>query len=74
MGSTNHLAGEMFQRATGVKLVYVPYKGSALAISDLLAGQITMNFDAMSSVVNFIEQGKMRPLAVTTLKRDRQYP
>jgi tripartite-type tricarboxylate transporter receptor subunit TctC len=43
VGSTNHLAGEMFQRATGVKLVHVPYKGSAPAISDLLAGHITMN-------------------------------
>ncbi|MFM9993919.1 MAG: Bug family tripartite tricarboxylate transporter substrate binding protein [Burkholderiaceae bacterium] len=74
VGSTNHLAGEMFQRATGVKLVHVPYKGSAPAISDLLAGHITMNFDAMSSVVNFIDQGKMRPLAVTTMERDRQYP
>ena len=74
VGSTNHLAGEMFMQATGVKLVHVPYKGSAPAIIDLLAGHIVMNFDAMSSVINYIKQGRMRPLAVTTSERDPQLP
>ena len=74
VGSTNHLAGEMFMQATGVKLVHVPYKGSAPAIIDLLAGHIVMNFDAMSSVINYIKQGRMRPLAVTTTERDTQLP
>jgi tripartite-type tricarboxylate transporter receptor subunit TctC len=74
VGSTNHLAGVMFMRATGVKLVHVPYKGSSPAIIDLLAGHIVMNFDAMSSIVNYIKQSKMRPLAVTTSERDPQLP
>ncbi|HEV2009061.1 MAG TPA: tripartite tricarboxylate transporter substrate binding protein [Burkholderiales bacterium] len=74
VGSTNHLAGEMFKRATGVNLVHVPYKGSGPAIIDLLAGHIVMNFDAMSSVINYIKQGRMRPLAVTTTERDPQLP
>ena len=74
VGSTNHLAGEMFKRATGVDLVHVPYKGSGPAIIDLLAGHIVMNFDAMSSVINYIKQGRMRPLAVTTTERDPQLP
>ena len=74
VGSTNHLAGEMFKRATGVNLVHVPYKGSGPAIIDMLAGHIVMNFDAMSSVINYIKQGRMRALAVTTTERDPQLP
>jgi tripartite-type tricarboxylate transporter receptor subunit TctC len=74
VGSTNHLAGEMFMRATGIKLTHVPYKGSSPAIIDILAGHVVMNFDTLSSVVNFLKQGKMRPLAVTTAARDVQLP
>jgi tripartite-type tricarboxylate transporter receptor subunit TctC len=74
VGSTNHLAGEMFKLDTGIDIVHVPYKGSGPAIIDLLAGQIVMNFDAMSSVVNYLHQGKMRALAVTTKARDPQLP
>ncbi len=74
VGSTNHLAGEMFRLATGVDIVHVPYKGSGPAIVDMLGGQIVMNFDAMSSVVNYIQQGRMRALAVTTPQRDPQLP
>lgn len=54
--------------------MHLPYKGSGPAIIDLLAGHIVMNFDAMSSVVNYLAQGKMRPLAVTTTSRDPQLP
>ena len=74
VGSTNHLAGEMFRLATGIDIVHVPYKGSGPAIVDLLGGQIVMNFDAMSSVINYIQQGRMRALAVTTPQRDAQLP
>src|SRR5262245_38494833 len=72
VGSTNHLAGEMFMRATGIKLTHVPYKGSSPAIIDILAGHVVMNFDTLSSVAVFLKQGKMRPLAVTTAARDPQ--
>ena len=72
-GSTNHLAGEMFKHGAGIDIVHVPYKGSAPAITDLLGGQITMNFDAMSSITAYLRQGRMRPLAVTTPERDPQF-
>jgi tripartite-type tricarboxylate transporter receptor subunit TctC len=74
VGSTNHLSGEMFKLGAGIDIVHVPYKGSGPAIIDLLGGQITMNFDAMSSVVQHLKQGKMRALAVTTAEPDPQLP
>jgi tripartite-type tricarboxylate transporter receptor subunit TctC len=52
----------------------VPYKGSAPAIADLLGGHIMMNFDTMSSVVSYIKDGRMRPLAITTPQRDPALP
>jgi tripartite-type tricarboxylate transporter receptor subunit TctC len=74
VGSTNHLAGEMFRMATGIDIVHVPYKGSVPAIIDLLSGQVGMNFDTMSSSITYITSGRMRALAVTTAKRDVQLP
>ena len=74
VGSTNHLAGEMFRMATGIDIVHIPYKGSVPAIIDLLAGQVGMNFDTMSSSITYITSGRMRALAVTTAKRDVQLP
>ncbi len=74
VGSTNHLAGEMFKLAAGIDIVHVPYKGSAPAITDLLGGQITMNFDTTSSVAQFLKQGRMRALAITTAERDPEFP
>jgi len=74
VNSTNYLAGEMFRRATGIDITHVPYKGSSPAIVDLLAGHVVMNFDAMSSCISYIRQGRMRPLAVTTAARDPQLP
>ena len=74
VGSTNHLAGEIFKAAFNINITHVPYKGSGPAIIDLLAGHIVMNFDAMSSVVNYLKERRMRPLAVTTAQRDPQLP
>lgn len=74
VGSTNHLAGEMFKSAAGIDIIHVPYRGSAPAITDLLGGQITMNFDALSSVSGFLRQGKMRPLAVSSRNRNPAFP
>ena len=64
----------MFKLGAGIDIVHVPYKGSAPAIVDLLGGQITMNFDAMSSIVQHLKQGKMRALAITTAEPDPQLP
>lgn len=69
VGSTQHLAGEMFQILTGTRLVHVPYKGSGQAITDLLAGQVNMNFDTMPPVLPHMQAGKIRALAISTPAR-----
>ena len=74
VGSTNHLAGEMLKLDSGAPLVHVPYKGSGPAIVDLLGGQVDMNFDAMSSVAQYLKANRMRALAVTTPQRDPDLP
>ena len=72
VGSTQHLAGELFQLTTNTKLVHVPYKGSGPAVVDLMAGHVVMNFDTMPPVLPYVKQGKMKALGVTTPKRDRK--
>ena len=74
VGSTQHLAGELFQLLTGTKLVHVPYKGSGPAVVDLLAGHVVANFDTMPPVLPHIKTGRMRALALTTPKRSPQLP
>jgi tripartite-type tricarboxylate transporter receptor subunit TctC len=68
-GSTGHLAGELFKQMTGTYMVHVPYKGSAPATADLLAGRVHLMFDNLASALPNIQAGKVRALAVTTLKR-----
>ncbi|HEY5896611.1 MAG TPA: tripartite tricarboxylate transporter substrate binding protein [Burkholderiales bacterium] len=68
-GSTGHVAAELFMRMTGVKLLQVPYKGNAQALTDLMGGQITMMFDQVSTSAGHIKGGKLRALGVTTLAR-----
>lgn len=74
VGSTQHLAGEMFMLLTGTKLVHVPYKGSGQAITDLLAGQVSMNFDTMPPVLPHVQGGKLNALAISTPQRLPQLP
>jgi tripartite-type tricarboxylate transporter receptor subunit TctC len=74
VGSTNQFAGEMLKKGAGIDILHVPYKGSAPAIIDLLGGQVVMNFDTISSTIGYIKSGRMRPLAVTTPKRDPLLP
>jgi tripartite-type tricarboxylate transporter receptor subunit TctC len=74
VGTSNHLTGEYFQKVTGTKLVHVPYKGSGPALIDLMGGQVDMMFDQVSSSIGYIKSGKLRPLAVTTLKRTGALP
>jgi tripartite-type tricarboxylate transporter receptor subunit TctC len=68
-GSVNHLLGEMFNAATGVKMEHVPYRGAAPALTDLIGGQIDVVFTSLPSVAGFIANGSIRPLAVTSAKR-----
>ena len=74
VGSTQHLAGEMFQLLTGTKMVHIPYKGSGQAITDLIAGQVQMNFDTMPPVLPHIQSGRIRALAISTPARLPQLP
>ena len=69
VGSTQHLAGEMFMLATATRLVHIPYKGSGQAIVDLLAGHVAMNFDTMPPILSSVRADRLRALAVTTPKR-----
>ena len=73
-GTSIHLAGELFKSLTGVTMQHIPYKGSAPALTDLMAGQTNIMFDNMPSAIQFIKAGKLRPIAVTTIKRAPQFP
>jgi tripartite-type tricarboxylate transporter receptor subunit TctC len=74
IGSTQHIAGEAFDAAAGVKAVHVPYKGSAQAHLDIIAGNIEMMFDTTSSAMGQIKGGKFKPLAVTSQRRSAELP
>jgi tripartite-type tricarboxylate transporter receptor subunit TctC len=65
IGSTGHLAGEVFKQQAGVDMVHVPYRGGAPAANALLAGDIQASFATVPSVIAHIKAGKLRPLAVT---------
>lgn len=72
--SPPHLAGELFNQIAGVKLVHVPYKGSAPAQTDLIGGQVQMMFDTAVSAIPHVKSGRTRALAVTTKSRSRLLP
>ena len=74
IGSTQHLAGALFSQIAGISLNHIPYKGSGQAIIDLLAGQITMNFDTLPPVLEQIRSGKLKALAISTPTRLPQLP
>jgi tripartite-type tricarboxylate transporter receptor subunit TctC len=74
LGSTTHLAGEMLHLLGGLELLHIPYKGAAPVITDLLGGQIDMAFINISGAISYIESGKLKGLAVTTLKRSTLLP
>jgi tripartite-type tricarboxylate transporter receptor subunit TctC len=73
-GTSNHLAGELFNIMGGVDLVHVPYKGSAPALQDLVAGQVQLMFDLVSTSIPWIRSGAIRPLAVTGATRIASLP
>jgi tripartite-type tricarboxylate transporter receptor subunit TctC len=74
VGSTQHIAGEGFNVAAGVKSIHIPYKGSAQAHQDMLSGQVQIMFDTTSSAMSQIKAGKFRALAVTTAARSPELP
>jgi tripartite-type tricarboxylate transporter receptor subunit TctC len=73
-GTTIHMSGAMFTQFTGTDILHIPYKGSAPAVTDLLAGQTHMMFDNIPSALPHIKAGKLRALATTGAKRDPALP
>lgn len=69
IGSPHHLAGEIFKSMSGVKMVHVPYRGAAPALTDIVAGHIEVYFGAMVSTLPHVKSGRTRALGVTALKR-----
>ena len=74
VGTQQHFAAELFELDTGAKMTHVPYKGSGAAVTDLIAGQVDVNFDTLPSVLPHIQAGKLRALAVTTRERQSLLP
>jgi tripartite-type tricarboxylate transporter receptor subunit TctC len=68
-GTTSHLAGELFKTMAGVDLVHVPYRGGALAMTDLIGGQVQMMIDVMANAYPMTRSGRVRGLAVSTAQR-----
>src|SRR6516164_6116845 len=74
LGTTPHMAGELFSIQAGIKLVHVAYRGEAPAINDLLGGQIPLIFANLSAVIGNVRAGSLRALAVTSLQRSPSAP
>ena len=73
-GSTGHMAAELLNSQAGLKMLHVPYKGNSQAIVDVISGQVAMMFDQVSTSAPQIKAGKLRALAVTSLKRSPLLP
>ena len=73
-GNPLHLAGELFKAMAGVQLTHVPYKGSAPALTDLLAGQVQLMFDTPITSMPHVRSGKLKAFAVTSAKRSAALP
>ena len=74
IGTSVHLAGELFKMMTGVRLVHVPYLGAPAAVTGLMSGQVQVTFDNLPNSIEYIKAGRLRPLAVTTVTRSQALP
>ena len=74
LGTTQHIVAEVFQTATGTKLTHVPYKGSILAVTATVAGEITMTFADMAPAVPHVKAGRLRALVVSSEQRSTAIP
>ncbi len=73
-GGVSHLVGEMFKAQAGVQMLHVPYKGDAQALADLAGGQVSLEFGTALSFLPYIQSGKLKALAVTSLQRSQVMP
>jgi tripartite-type tricarboxylate transporter receptor subunit TctC len=74
IGTPAHMAGELFKMTTGVRMPHVPYRGGPPALTDLIGGQVQVMFAAMSASIEYVRDGKLRPLAVTSAVRSEALP
>ena len=74
IGSSNHLASELFNMMAGVSMVHVPYRSAAPALTDLLSGQVQVMFASIVTSIEYVRTGKLRALAVTTVARSDALP
>ena len=74
LGTMPHLAIELLQRRTGIRLTHVPYRGGGPALQDLLSGQLDATFQPLSTIASYVQSGKLRALAVATAKRESVLP
>jgi tripartite-type tricarboxylate transporter receptor subunit TctC len=74
VGSSTHVSGELFKMMTGIDMVHVPYRGTAPAVTDLIAGQVQVMFDNLPGSIEYIRAGNTRGLAVTTTVRSDELP
>ncbi|HKS60292.1 MAG TPA: tripartite tricarboxylate transporter substrate binding protein [Xanthobacteraceae bacterium] len=73
-GSTIHMSGELFKMMTGVNMIHVPYRGGALALTDMIGGQVQVMFDNIPTAMEHVKSGKLRGLAVTGAARSEMLP
>jgi tripartite-type tricarboxylate transporter receptor subunit TctC len=74
VGTSPHMAGELFKLMTGVDMVHVPYRASPPAISDLMGGQVQVYFSPIAAGIEYVRAGKLRALAITSMKRAAALP
>ena len=74
VGSTGHIAGELFARQAGIRMLAIQYKGNAQSIVEVIGGQVAMMFDQVGTSAPYIRAGKLRPLGITSKKRSQLFP
>ncbi|TFZ08332.1 Bug family tripartite tricarboxylate transporter substrate binding protein [Ramlibacter humi] len=73
-GTVSHLAAESFQKAAGIKLTHIPYKGASQGVTDVISGQVQLYVSSVPTLIAHIKSGKMRPIAVTSSRRVEDLP
>jgi tripartite-type tricarboxylate transporter receptor subunit TctC len=73
-GTGGHVSGELFKMQTGVNMIHVPYRGAALALTDLIGGQVQFMFAGLLGAIEYIKSGRLRTLAVTSATRSESLP
>lgn len=73
-GSPSHLAGELFNMKAGTRITHIPYRGGGPAVNDVVGGQVPLLWVSIPAAAQFVKTGKLRPIAVSTLKRSAAFP